>query len=640
MSVPTSAPVDVARVAAADGSRARDWFLMHSHWDDVLWNFASTNVLEHEHPVRVRWDFTLPSGRRATDSSFAPLLETGKRLIALIRTRCLGTRAPQRATTVEGYFTYLRELLRWMETHGFSRFADLDAAALLRFQRAIEQRTNQKGERLAPTTVHKYLFLLVYLYRFRTELGDGLAIDPSPGRGLCALAGTHDLQRRTWPYTPEPIAIPLIQGAIEFLHRCAADLLCAREIYANVVNEIQRRGHTDEVWRKAAIAALQQVTLNTAKGPHTILSGADLAQLLDVLYTACFIVIAYLVGPRASEILQLRTGCLRPLVTDQSGAVDAPAAIQGAIFKREAAYHGRPHQWIAPPPAIHAIAVLEALSSPHRERSGRPELWLRARGGRLGAREWHRSCLADLRVTSTSQMRLLLDRCSSWFDLPLHEHRRWRLSTHQGRKTFVRFAALRDRTALLALAQHLGHRDRAVTDHGYVGSDYRLNKEIDANILEQSVSAWEHMLSVPQLGGRAGAEILAKRPRFRGARMKQDVRRYARMLVDAGLTLGVCDWGFCVYRQEHSACLGSTSEPNPVRREPSTCATCRNFVVSAEHRSYWLDQANRHEALLNDSALPTQTLKVARERFNEALAMVHSIGKLSEVTPCDKPFRS
>ena len=100
---------------------------MNSHWDDVLWIFAPTNVLEHEHPVRVRWDFTLPSGRRSTDTSFAPLLETGKRLIALIRMRCLGTGAPQRATTVEAYFTYLRELLRWMETHGFSRFADLDA---------------------------------------------------------------------------------------------------------------------------------------------------------------------------------------------------------------------------------------------------------------------------------------------------------------------------------------------------------------------------------------------------------------------------------------------------------------------------------------------------------------------------------
>jgi hypothetical protein len=196
----------------------------------------------------------------------------------------------------------------------------------------------------------------------------------------------------------------------------------------------------------------------------------------------------------------------------------------------------------------------------------------------------------------------------------------------------VRFAALRDRSALFALAQHLGHRERGITDSGYVGTDYRLNRDIDAGILEQSVSAWEHMLSTPQLGGRAGAEILAKRPRFRGARMKQDLKRYARMLVDSGLTLGVCDWGFCVYRQEHSACLGSTTGPNALRREPSTCASCRNFAVSTQHRSYWLEQARRHEGLLNEPDLPTQTLKIARERLNEALAMVRSIDGASETT--------
>jgi integrase len=613
-------------VARAEGApTVRDGFLRDSAWHDARWIFAPTNALEHEHPVRIRWDFSLPSGRNFTDPSFAPLLEHARTLLALIRTRSLSTGLPQRATTVEGYFSYLRELLRWMEGEGYSRFADLDASALLRFQRSIEQRTNQKGAPLARTTVQKYLDLLVYLRRFRTEIGDGLTIEPFPGRSTAKTAGVTDANRCTWPYTPEPIAITLVHGAIEFLASCAVDLLRAREIYATTVAAVQRRGHTAEVWRQATARALRRVTLETAKGPHPIASAADLARFLDVLYTACFVVISYLVGPRASEVLQLQTGCMQPLAPEDSGGDPRLAVIVGAIFKREAAYHGRRHQWIAPPPALHAIAVLEALSAPHRARSDRRELWLRTRGYRFGASEWQRSCTAPLRVTSTSEMRALLSRCSAWFDLPLHQGKRWPLSTHQGRKTFARFAALRDRSALFALAQHLGHRERGMTDRGYTGTDYRLNREIDAGILEHSVSAWEHMLSTPQLGGRAGVEILAKRPRFRGARMKQDLKRYARMLVDSGLTLGVCDWGFCVYRQEHSACLGSTTGPNPLRREPSTCASCRNFVVSTQHRVYWLEQARRNEALLNEPALPTQTLKIARERLKEALTMVRSI---------------
>jgi integrase len=589
--------------------------------------------------VSIRWDFELPGAHRLTDGSFAPLLESARTLIALIRTRSLSTALPQRAGTVDGYFSYLRALLCWMCENGFTRFSQLDSGALLSFQRAIGQRTTLSGRILSRATVQKHLLLLVYLYRFRDQIGDGLSIDPFPGQSVGRACGVREADLRRWPHTPEPIAIALIRGAIDFLASCAVDLLRAREIFATAAEAVQRRGYTSEVIRKAAARALQQVRLNTAHGPHVIESAAELARLLDVLYTACFVVIAYLVGPRASEILQLKSGCMQPVAAEEAAGESDLAVIVGAIFKREPAYHGRPHRWIAPPPAVHAIAVLEALSAPHRARSGRSELWLRASGHcRLGASEWRRAASGRLMVLTTSRMRALLQRCSAWFDLPPHEGRRWRLSTHQGRKTFAHFAALRDRSALLALAEHLGHRERGITDRSYVGSDYRLEREIAAGILEQSVAAWEHMLSTPRLGGRAGEEILAKRPRFRGTRMKQDVKRYARMLVDSGLTLGVCDWGFCIYRQEHSACLGSTGGPNPVRREPSTCASCRNFALSARHRGYWLEQARRSEALLNDPALPTQTLKIARERLTEALAMVRSIDAEPE-TGLARPLR-
>jgi hypothetical protein len=133
------------------------------------------------------------------------------------------------------------------------------------------------------------------------------------------------------------------------------------------------------------------------------------------------------------------------------------------------------------------------------------------------------------------------------------------------------------------------------------------------------------MLSVPELGGRAGNEILAKRPQFRGARMKEDLKTYARMLVEAGLTLGICEYGFCVFRREYSACRGTAAGPNPIHREPSTCARCKNFAVSSQHSPYWLEQVHRCEALLNEPALPTQTLKIVRERLDEARVMLRSI---------------
>jgi hypothetical protein len=222
-------------------------------------------------------------------------------------------------------------------------------------------------------------------------------------------------------------------------------------------------------------------------------------------------------------------------------------------------------------------------------------------------------------------MNALLRRFAAWLGLPDHQGKAWRLTTHQGRKTFARFVALRDGSSLFALAQHLGHRERDMTDHGYAGSDYRLSREIESEILEQSVAAWEHMLAAPGLGSRAGAEIVAKRPRFRGTRIKQDIKSYARLLVDAGVVLGVCDWGFCVYLEEHSACLGNAVGPNPARREPSTCARCKNFALSTQHRPYWVEQARRSEMLLNETALPIQTLRIVRERLNEARSLIRAI---------------
>jgi hypothetical protein len=268
---------------------------------------------------------------------------------------------------------------------------------------------------------------------------------------------------------------------------------------------------------------------------------------------------------------------------------------------------------------------LEALSAPHRAAGGTPDLWQRPSNRNFGINEWLPNGILKLRVSESKSANARVNRLARWLQVPRYRGRPWRFSSHQGRKTFARFVALRDRTALYALAQHLGHRDIRQTDQSYVGTDYQLNSEIDAAVIDESISAWEQMLSATTLAGRMGAEVLARRPRFRGARVKQEIRAYARMLTDSGLTLGVCEWGYCVYREEFSACHGSNTGPDPVRREPSTCARCKNFSVTDAHRPYWIDQADRYQLLLNDASLPTQTLKISRARLDEARSLLRSL---------------
>ena len=43
------------------------------------------------------------------------------------------------------------------------------------------------------------------------------------------------------------------------------------------------------------------------------------------------------------------------------------------------------------------------------------------------------------------------------------------------------------------------------------------------------------------------------------------------------------------------------------------------------HRPYWIEQVDRYQRLVSESALPTQTLKIARARLEEARALLRSM---------------
>ena len=140
----------------------RGWFLLDCAWHDAIWILRPTNVLEEHRPVRLVWGFSMPDDRLFTDDRYASLLESSRQLIAVIRRRSLSTGLSQRASTVAGYFSYLRQLLRWMDRAGVSCFADLDPGALHQFQRSIAAREGFGHDTIARGTVQKYLYLFTY----------------------------------------------------------------------------------------------------------------------------------------------------------------------------------------------------------------------------------------------------------------------------------------------------------------------------------------------------------------------------------------------------------------------------------------------------------------------------------------------
>ncbi len=192
----------------------------------------------------------------------------------------------------------------------------------------------------------------------------------------------------------------------------------------------------------------------------------------------------------------------------------------------------------------------------------------------------------------------------------------WRLTTHQGRKTFARFVGKRDRTGLQALKSHFGHVTRVMTDRGYVGTDFALDELIDRHAQEETKAALEEVLTAPRLGGKTG-RMIAERTRFRG-RTKRDVSEYVDFLMqETDMRLGVCDWGYCVYRSETSACLGGDKGPNPALRSESVCATCANFAVTAKHRPVWEARRARNLEHAAEARLDPESRSLAETRIKE-----------------------
>ena len=588
-------------------------------WSDSTWRESQS--VPGTCRQSIKWDFEFNDGSKFTDIKYQPLLHTAKEfLISLIINPPAGRRTI-RTTTLIGKFASLRQLVSWMIDHGIDKFSELDETATMDYVLYIRERKGRNGKGLAESTFVSYVSILSELYFQRekipdlpqTDLGKHVFRDPKNYR---------EYNHGHWLYTPDDVAIPLVTGAIRFLREVSTAILEVRDEYEKEYREIINKGH-GRSWAMMRAAGVIQKTAKWQHNGESIewvkspKSGEELAQLLFYLVPACFIVLAYLVGMRGSEILGLNRNC----VSKRKINGRLYSFIKGKIYKA-AGPGGRPHEWPAPESAVFAISVLERHLQPLRKQHGREELWLTKSNGTSPIVVIGNATYVTRSLTSVNK---LLNKFARFLNISKIQQGTFRLSTHQGRKTFAKFIASRDKTALAALSEHLGHFDKLITEQGYGYFDDQLQQEIDHQIVQDSHAAFEAMLSAESLAGKAGREISQTRARFYGEMTDNDIQKIAIMCVDAGLQLGVCDWGFCVYRPEYSACHGTIHGPNPVQREPGTCMKCKNFVVTENHKGYYEGQRERYRPLMQKKGIPEQTREVATARYNEATQIIRSL---------------
>ena len=519
-----------------------------------------------------------------------------------------------RAGTLLGYFTLLRLLISWMTAEGCRRFIDLDRADSERFLADIASRPGTRsGKPITPESLRSYCNLLVVLYQQGRKYPELTIPDPFPGGSLPASPRDG---RGSWPYTPDEIAVPLVAAALRLIGAPADDVIALQAQAQTAYDDTLARGISQTKAGFAVVEAIAGFVFSTLPGETApwhaapVNSTKQVRNLVDRIYDACFVVIAYLTGARVSEILGLEARCIehRPSADDSEDFT----YMVGRIYKTAPTREGSRHRWIAPPPVQRAIAVLEQLSEILRRRDERQNLWLAMGSSGLVGPSPRIGILGVAAVN-----RRLNHALAPFIDLPSYRGKPWHLHTHQGRKTFARFVGKRDRTGLHALKTHFGHVSRVMTDQGYVGTDFDLDELVDQQTMHETRSVLEELLTAQVLGGKTGRRITT-RSQFRGRTHDGDLNAYIDFLMnDTNLRLGVCDWGYCVYRAETSACHGDDSGPNPVYRTQSTCLGCANFAVTPRHRPVWEARRARNVELLDQHALDPASRALAETRIAE-----------------------
>lgn len=580
---------------------------------DTVWHLDGLRPGGNRSDFSLDWAFRMHDDSRLSDPQWADWSIAAKRFLWSLKVDPPPGRKGVHDGTLVSAFKVLRILIRWMAERGYRCFADLHRDAAVEFIEVVTQRPGKTaGKTLSAATVSNYLGVLQLLYLQGSRLPDVAIDEPIP-----ALIGRSKNKDGGWlPYTPDEIAVPLVSAALRLIGTPADDVIALWHQAQTAYDEALAAGISQTKAGFVVVDVIAGFSFSTLPEeaepwhPSPVASTKEVRALVSRIGEACFIVVAYLIGARVSEILGLEAGCIER--HPSADGTEQFAYLAGRIYKTARGADGEPHRWVAPAAVERAIAVMEQLSAPMRRRNQRTELWLSFDStGLLGP-------AARIGVPSVQTIITRLNMgFAAFIDLPTYRGEPWHLNTHQGRKTFARFVGKRDRTGLDALRSHFGHVSRVMTDRGYVGTDFVLDELIDRHARDETRHALEELLTAVSLGGKAG-RMIAARSAFRGRTRDGNAQGYVEFLMaETDLRLGVCDWGYCVYRSETSACLGGEKGPNPVLRTQSACASCANFAVTDKHRPVWEERRAQNVSLMQSHALGPESLALAQARVGE-----------------------
>lgn len=503
--------------------------------------------------------------------------------------------------TVQLKYRRIRVLCRWMAEKKIWRLSALVASDIKEFLniRLMSPRNSVKNSGLVTrSSIAEYCEIFEELWTLRELYVAPLRVN------VPELIGVRELimrapPSRIWPAVELPIAKKLLLWALAEIEKAATVEEAIAEVWL-----IRKRsvGSTSWAQKKECTELLERLDFRHRESQAAV-GGAQVLGLqrsIRNLVGAVLLIILFFTGMRISEVLTLQTDCLvQRLHSDGRNY----SYLKGHGAKRR----GRERLWVVPEIVVEVVRLQVRLFENLRALHKVPILFLskfetmRILTGRLKPQKIVGS------VANRLMREVIRSADGDLSDLSTTFH------AHRARKTFARFVVMRDKTSLESLAHHYGHVYAAVLDRHYVGNDFRLDELIRAEDIDELRLGLSKILESTNIGGKAGASIMVARDKIAstaGLRGKLTLDGLVEKLIQSGLILAPCDWGYCVYARELSKCKGSMSGPNPIQRAPSVCASCANFAVVDHHLPWWERRYSEQSNFLNRVGIPEQTRRV------------------------------
>jgi integrase len=589
-----------------------------SKFDDDVWELdSSLSVKRHRSII---WSIRLAGGSRLTDPANRKWLLACKSFLYLYMVGHAGRGQRLRAQSVRAAFSYLSSLIDWMARRDLFSFTDLSDAHIVSYRNTLRRRKALKrssrtafipGERsLSAGTKRNMLRALRFLVSLQDVIPDGPRISRDK---IDALLGPEanfqpsDKKSKT-KRIPDDLFLKLMVTSIAWIDTIGPALLARDSVF------IAYRATSPIFTTYQTYAELYARERSIHHVPALVSIGNqsyDLARLernpvkdwLVHLSTACFIVIAGLVGMRVSEILSLR---LDSLSSREVAGGKRLLVLSGTLYKTSRLEDGEPGQWVAGwdepnNPIQRAMETLTAIHKRHGEAAVDLPLFTPTREHlKDGTPSVSRTAIANR-----------LERFTEFNALD-----NWHLAPHQFRKTFARFVTLRAPNAILALQRHFKHVSLQMTEH-YIPVDPDLIDEIVEESLVLAEEKLDHLLGTDRLAGLKGEEILARNLPFRGkagATGRRDL--VASTMADPTTYVLFHVYGVCIYDAAKAKCLGDR-----LKVGLWTCISCKNLAIDASHLPFWSEL----EASLDGNVAEIANLGQSSSELEEQLVRVRRL---------------